>query len=197
MTARRAPDHGAPDTPHNRFVVSREASIIRSSSSSPQCDPSTLLIAVHPQRAAVRVTPSGELDLSNAGALQAQLDELRTAGFPHVVLDLRELTFMDSSGVRLIFREDRRARSAGHRFSLIAGNPQVQRVLNICGLAERLDFGEPLAPAPLKPVVSPRPADGERPNLGIAFQSYLAQLRQQGRATSRVGPRGVGRPQLH
>ena len=104
---------------------------------------------------------------------------------------------MDSSGVRLIFRQDRRARSAGHRFSLIAGNPQVQRVLSICGLVERLDFGQPAAAAPLKRIVSPRPVGVERPGLGIAFQSYVAQLRQQGRAASRVSPRGVGRPQLH
>ena len=143
----------------------------------------------------MRVTPNGELDLSNAGALQAQLDELRTAGFAHVVLDLRELSFMDSSGVRLIFREDRRARSAGHRFSLIAGNPQVQRVLNICGLIERLDFA-PVAPTPLKRIVSPRPGGAERPPLGMAFQSYVAQLRRQGRVASRVSPRRVG-PQLH
>lgn len=135
--------------------------------------------------------------MANAGVLQAQLDELRTAGFAHIRLDLRELTFMDSSGVRLIFREDRRARSAGHRFSLIAGNPAVQRVLRICGLTERLDFGDPVAPAPLKRTVSPRPAAGERARLGIAFQCYLAQLRQQGRATSRVGLRGAAHPQLH
>ena len=145
----------------------------------------------------MRVVPGGELDLSNAAALQAQLDELRVAGFAHVMLDLRELTFMDSSGVRLIFREDRRARSAGRRFSLIAGNPQVQRVLSVCGLQERLDFGDPVAQTPLKRVVSPRPAGGERPSLGIAFQCYLAQLRQQGRATSRVSPRRAARPQLH
>ena len=145
----------------------------------------------------MRVTPSGELDLSNAAALQAQLDELRAAGFAHIMLDLRELTFMDSSGVRLIFREDRRAHSAGHRFSLIAGSPEVQRVLSVCGLEERLDFGDPVAQVPLKRNVAPRPAGGERPGLGIAFQSYLAQLRQQGRATARVGPRGTGRPQLH
>lgn len=194
MTARRAPDRGAPDTPHDRSLF-EEGSIIRSSSSS-QLDPSALLISVHPQRDAVRVAPRGELDLCSAAALQAQLDELRAAGFAHVVLDLRELTFMDSSGVRLIFREDRLARSAGHRFSLIAGNPQVQRVLSICGLVERLDFGKPVTAAAPKPVVSPRPAGGERAGLGIAFQSYVAQLRQQGRA-ARVRPRGVGRPQLH
>lgn len=152
---------------------------------------------MHPQRDAVRVVPGGELDMANAGALQAQLDELRAAGFAHVMLDLRQLTFMDSSGVRLIFREDRRARSAGHRFSLIAGSPEVQRVLTVCGLEERLDFGDPVAQAPPKRVVSPRPAGAERPGLGLAFQCYLAQLRQQGRATSRLSPRVAARPQLH
>jgi anti-sigma B factor antagonist len=145
----------------------------------------------------VRVTPNGELDLANAGALQAQLDELRTAGFAHVVLDLRELTFMDSSGVRLIFREDRRARSAGHRFSLIAGNATVQRVLSVCGLADRLDFGAPLKDRARSRRDPARPVDLAGPSLGIAFQSYLAQLRHQGRSTSRLGRGSAARPQLH
>lgn len=96
-----------------------------------------------PQRDAVRVAPAGELDLANAAALQAQLDDLHDAGFKHVVLDLRELTFMDSAAVRLILKEDRLARSTGRHLSLIEGSPTVQRVLNICGVADQLDFADP------------------------------------------------------
>lgn len=136
----------------------------------------------------MHVVPSGELDLANAAALQAQLDELRAAGFEHVVLDLRELTFMDSSGVRLIIREDRVARSTGRRFSLIAGAAPIQRVLTICGLAAQLDFEDPFAPAARCPAVS-RDTAFERPRLGVAFQGYVAQLRRQGRSTSRLTAR--------
>lgn len=141
----------------------------------------------------MRVAPDGELDLANAATLQAQLDELRNAGFEHVVLDLRALTFMDSSAVRLILREDRLARSAGRQFSLIKGIPAVQRVLDVCGLSDSLDFGDP-APAPS--LLRPAPtglAALDRADLGIAFQCYLAKLRQQGRATSRLRTRSSGR----
>ncbi|MBW3608582.1 MAG: STAS domain-containing protein [Actinobacteria bacterium] len=145
----------------------------------------------------MRVAPGGELDLANAATLQAQLDELRGAGFQHVMLDLRELTFIDSSAVRLILREDRLARSAGRRFSLIQGPPAVQRVLDVCDVLDRLDFGEPVA---ARSVVRRAPSGSaalDRPHLGIAFQCYLAELRQQGRATSRLSARSTRRTHAH
>lgn len=144
----------------------------------------------------MRVAPGGELDLANAATLQAQLDELRGAGFQHVMLDLRELTFIDSSAVRLILREDRLARSAGRRFSLIKGPPAVQGVLDVCGVLDRLDFGEPVA---ARSVVRRAPSGSalDGPHLSIAFQCYLAQLRQQGRATSRLRPRSTRRTHAH
>ena len=125
--------------------------------------------------------------------LQAQLNELRDAGFQHVVLDLRELTFIDSAGVRLIVNEDRLARSTGGRFSLIKGVGAAQRVLDLCGLSSRLDFGE-AAPAPGGSGSSVR-GRVERIGLGIAFQCYLADLRQQGRAAGGRGARRSARIQ--
>ncbi|MDP1849261.1 MAG: STAS domain-containing protein [Solirubrobacteraceae bacterium] len=145
-------------------------------------------MSVHPQRGAVRVAPCGELDVASAASLQAQLDELRVAGFEHVVLDLRELTFMDSSGVRLILGEDRLARSAGRRFSLIAGVPAVQRVLGVCGVSAQLDLDDRFA-EPASGRVVWRHADVDRQRLSIAFQGYVAQLRRQGRSTRRLSPR--------
>jgi anti-sigma B factor antagonist len=188
MKARRAPGNGAPDTPHNRSLSEGRRCIISRTTIRSQHDPSALFISVHPQRGAVRVAPSGELDFANAASLHAQLDELRGAGFEHVVLDLRELTFMDSSGVRLILREDRLARTAGRRFSLIPGIPAVQRVLSLCGLAAGLDFDDPFARAASRGVESPQ-GDFNRAHMGIAFQGYVAQLRRQGRPTSRLSLR--------
>ena len=91
-------------------------------------------VDVHPERDAVRVAPVGELDLATASLLEEQLHELRSAGFRHVVLDLRELTFIDSSGIRVIVAEHRWAESTGHEFSLVSGPPAVQRALEVCGL---------------------------------------------------------------
>jgi anti-anti-sigma factor len=42
-------------------------------------------------------------------SLEAQLRELHDVGFEHVVLDLRELAFIDSTGLRLILSEDKRS----------------------------------------------------------------------------------------
>jgi anti-sigma B factor antagonist len=56
------------------------------------------------------------------------------------VLDLRPLTFMDSSGLRALLAADTRAREAGGRLVLIRGDERVQRVLRITRLDERLEI---------------------------------------------------------
>ena len=91
-------------------------------------------VDVHPERDIVRVVPVGELDLATTGQLEQQLHELRDAGFEQIVLDLRELTFIDSSGIRILVAEHHYAEQAEHGFSLISGPPAVQRALEVCGL---------------------------------------------------------------
>jgi len=99
-------------------------------------------VDVHPERDVVRVVPVGELDLATAGVLEHELHELRSAGFDRVVLDLRELTFIDSSGIRVVLAEHRFADTSNHEFSLISGPPAIQRALEICGLLGLLDVNE-------------------------------------------------------
>jgi anti-anti-sigma factor len=87
------------------------------------------------------IAPTGELDLSGAALLEDELGRL--AAEPElsaVVLDLRRLEFMDSSGLRLVVLADMRAREAGRRFSLIKGSETVHRVFEITRMSERLDF---------------------------------------------------------
>ena len=87
------------------------------------------------------VAATGELDLSGAGPLEAELDRLiDDPGLAAVVLDLRGLEFMDSTGLRLVILADRRARDGNTRFALVRGNDTVQRVFDITRMAERLDF---------------------------------------------------------
>jgi anti-anti-sigma factor len=87
------------------------------------------------------VRPTGELDLSGATVLEAELDRLaEDPELASVVLDMRELEFMDSSGLRLVVVADMRAREAGRRFALVRGGETVHRVFEITRMSDRLDF---------------------------------------------------------
>jgi anti-sigma B factor antagonist len=88
----------------------------------------------------VRVTPRGELDLATAPDVERRLRELREAGFDHVLLDLRELAFIDSSGLRLVMSEDAAARADGRTLEIIPGGPAVQRIFDLAGVTEQLTF---------------------------------------------------------
>jgi anti-sigma B factor antagonist len=98
---------------------------------------------VHPDRAAVRVVASGELDVASRGVLAAQLDDLWNSGWTDVVMDLRGLTFMDSSGVHLLLQHHRRASETDARFGIIDGQPCVARTLQLCGAYELLTHVQP------------------------------------------------------
>jgi anti-anti-sigma factor len=93
---------------------------------------------VEPERESVRVCPIGELDLATVALLDAELAELWAVGFTRIVLDLRELQFMDSSGVRLLLSWRMRSSADGFAFDLIPGAPSVQRVLELADAADRL-----------------------------------------------------------
>ena len=95
-------------------------------------------VEVHPERDVVRVAPVGELDIATAPTLERQLLELRGAGFHHVVVDLRQVEFLDSSGIRVLFAENGVAAANDRGFSVISGPPAVQRALEVCGLLELL-----------------------------------------------------------
>jgi anti-anti-sigma factor len=64
--------------------------------------------------------------------------ELTVAGLP--LLDLRGLSFMDSTGLRFVVTADQRARQAGRRLAVVQGPGAIQRVFEITRLGERLDI---------------------------------------------------------
>jgi anti-sigma B factor antagonist len=79
------------------------------------------------------VVPRGELDLATAPALETALDGALTEA-PRVVLDLRELDFIDSSGLRTLLSARKRAEDSGAEFSLVAGDRGLERTLEIAGV---------------------------------------------------------------
>ena len=100
-------------------------------------------VDVHYEDARVRVAPVGELDLATAPAvdeaLRAAYDENRHS----LALDLREVIFMDSSGLRLILRWNAAAREDARPFGVIRGSDDVHRVFEATRVTEHLTFVEP------------------------------------------------------
>ena len=85
----------------------------------------------------------GELDLSNA----TQLEE-RLAESTDTVLDLSELTFIDSTGIRLLLNTAQRARSQAWSFTVCDPQPAVERVIKLVGIAKHLGLEGQAGEAP-------------------------------------------------
>ena len=84
----------------------------------------------------------GELDLASAPQAEGALRGLEEADRPpaRIVLDLRGVRFLDSTGLRVILAADSRARRDGRRVQVIAGPEPVHRVFRIALLDKRLEF---------------------------------------------------------
>jgi anti-anti-sigma factor len=101
-------------------------------------------IRIEQDSGTVHVVLEGELDIATTPRADAELRRLEGEGASVIVLDLRGLTFMDSTGLRLLVAADARAREAGHRLAIVRGPGPVHRVLEITGLHTRLDLvGDP------------------------------------------------------
>ncbi|MDX6664698.1 MAG: hypothetical protein QOG68_904 [Solirubrobacteraceae bacterium] len=89
-----------------------------------------------------RVTfiPRGELDLATAPELEDKVLSAVRGGGRDVVLDLRELTFMDSTGVRTIVAAHQIAEQTGHQLRVVrpARDSAVSRVIEISGIDDAL-----------------------------------------------------------
>lgn len=87
------------------------------------------------------VALSGELDFGTVGKVQARLAELRDEGRP-TVLDLDRLTFMDSTGIRLVLTACEDAERGGWSFRVTRGSERVQRVLEAAQVIDRLPYDD-------------------------------------------------------
>jgi anti-anti-sigma factor len=76
----------------------------------------------------------GELDISARPRLAAEVDQVLTGRPLVLAIDLRGLSFMDSSGIHVMVTAGRRCQQRGQRFFLIRGGPQIDRLLAASGL---------------------------------------------------------------
>jgi anti-anti-sigma factor len=98
-------------------------------------------ISVSAQRSddALRLRVAGEIDLSNIEALQAEVANAVESGETRlVVVDLAEVTFLDSSGISALLKGRRLADDAGKGFRVEGAQGMVREVLTITGVWEHL-----------------------------------------------------------
>jgi anti-anti-sigma factor len=97
-----------------------------------------LSIDIAPDRERVTVRAAGEIDLATAPEVEGPLLELLDNGFRHVVLDLQRVTFMDSSGVRVLITAHQRAQDLDAGLSILVGTSRVRQTLELSGAIDYL-----------------------------------------------------------
>ena len=86
---------------------------------------------VESRNGVTRVSFSGELDMATALKLTEQLKKFETERDGVVLLDLRDLRFMDSTGLHALIGARARSRTNGHRLIVMAANRHVRRVFEV------------------------------------------------------------------
>ncbi len=87
---------------------------------------------------AVVIGVQGELDLASSPALEQELETGPPSQAEVVIVDLRQVEFMDSTGLSVLVRAHQRATEKGQQFVVVRGPQQVQRLLSLTGVADRL-----------------------------------------------------------
>jgi anti-sigma B factor antagonist len=90
-------------------------------------------ISVEERESYALVCLIGEVDLATVEAIETTLLPLE-ARFPTVILDLRGVSFLDSTGLRGIVDADARARKRGIDLKIVRGPENVQKLLYLAGL---------------------------------------------------------------
>jgi anti-anti-sigma factor len=101
--------------------------------------PGNFDVATRRQGSALVVAPRGEIDLATVDIVRDAVDRDRQSG-QDLVLDLREVGFMDTSGLRYVLELVDRGPREGFGVQLVRGPSAVQRVFEVSGLEPRLPF---------------------------------------------------------
>jgi anti-sigma B factor antagonist len=86
------------------------------------------------------VAAFGEVDLASADELRRPIVELLDAGARSVLVDLRGVTFLDSTGIHVLVAAHRHAGALGARMPLVLGGRATRRVLELTGLMDHFEI---------------------------------------------------------
>ena len=101
--------------------------------------PGNFEVATHRQDSALVVAPRGEIDLATVDLVRDAVEREWHKG-EDLILDLREVGFMDTSGLRYVLELVEAASRNTVNLKLVRGPSAVQRVFEVSGLEPRLPF---------------------------------------------------------
>lgn len=82
----------------------------------------------------------GELDLATAARIEQELKRVEATDAASIVIDLSGLSFMDSTGIRILIEANVRSRAGSERLALRRGSAAVRRVVELSGVGDMLPF---------------------------------------------------------
>ena len=97
---------------------------------------------VESRNGVVHIALGGELDMVSVPILAEHLARYESDGIAAIVLDLRNLTFLDSSGLHAFLRARKHAEANGHRLVLIGATQRTRRVFELTGTQFLMDGHE-------------------------------------------------------
>jgi anti-sigma B factor antagonist len=87
------------------------------------------------------VIADGELDLSTAPLLEAALLAAEATGATAITLDIDAVSFIDSTGLRVLLEAHARSETDSRRLRLTRGSDQAQRLFSLAAVDDILPFG--------------------------------------------------------
>ena len=96
------------------------------------------LVDTHTTGRAATLTLSGELDLVSSPVLERALAPMLDSDAELIIVDLRGLDFMDSTGLHVLVQAHQQLHDAGRRLALVRARDHVQRLFDLTGLSETM-----------------------------------------------------------
>jgi anti-sigma B factor antagonist len=97
----------------------------------------------HDEAERLRLVVQGELDMETGPRLQDEIERAHAAAPAVLVLDLRGVTFFDSTGLQIVLDAEVRARDARWTFVVAPGHGEPRRILELAEVIGRLHLEEP------------------------------------------------------
>jgi anti-sigma B factor antagonist len=98
-----------------------------------------LTARIESRNGVARIALEGDLDMATVPVLTDHLGRFEADGVAGIMLDLRELTFVDCSGLRVFLAARARSNANGHRFILVGATPGARRLFELTGTQFLLD----------------------------------------------------------
>jgi anti-sigma B factor antagonist len=117
-----------------------------------------LTIQVRHEPGYVIAVAKGEIDIATVARLRERLFELAAGGHP-LVVDLDQVSFIDSAGLAALVGTDKRASAHGGSLRVVCSKPQTRQLFRLTGLDEQIPLARTLeealgSPAPPGPPTS-------------------------------------------